>query len=175
MVHRVRRRGPHEGRQVGDDLVQHDRQRRQTADRDAFLERRARLFEPQSIEVGEQTCRDDRVLAAPRSVGVADQSVLGAGHSVNGCDPLQVFFRRGAELQLEVVDPAGALPLHEPGHLVGWSERHRDVQRHRLVQRSTKEHRDGPARRVPEDVPARDIHGALRGLLAAQGRSPCVR
>ena len=110
------------------------------------------------------SCRRHAPLASPI------RRVLRAGHGVNGRDPLQVLFGCGAELQLEVVDPAGTLTLHERGHRVGRSERHGDVQRHRLMERSAEERRDGAAGRSPEDVPARDIQGALRGLLTAQGR-----
>ena len=82
----------------------------------------------------------------------------------------QVLLGCGTELQLEVVDPAGTLTLHERGHRVGRSERHGDVQRHRLMERSAQQRRDGPAGRSPQDVPARDIQGALRIPVAAQGR-----
>ena len=71
---------------------------------------------------------------------------------MNGRNPFQILFRCGAELKLEVMDPAGTLALHEGGHLVGRSERHGDVQRHSLVKGSAEECRHGSAGRAPLDL-----------------------
>ena len=81
-----------------------------------------------------------------------------------------VVFRRRAELELEVVDPAGAFALDEGRHLRRAAERHRHVQRHVRLERATEQRGDGLPGRPAQDVPAGDIDRALRVFVTAQGR-----
>ena len=90
VVHGVGRDGPDQRRQVGDDFVEDEREGAQSADRQALLEGRAGLLEPQPVEALEQPRRDDGVLPSPATVRVTDDRVLWAGHRMDGRDAIAV-------------------------------------------------------------------------------------
>ena len=60
-----------------------------------------------------QPGRDDRVLPPPAAVGVASDLVLRAGRLHHGRGARGVVRGRAAELELEAMDAAGTLALHE--------------------------------------------------------------
>ena len=121
-------------------------------------------------EVLHQPGRRDRIVETPPAVGVGDHEIVVAGRldhwrarrpSTVGSPPILSWKR---------CVPCASVQ-HVVGHLVGRAQRHRDVERERLLEGTTEQRGHADSEGATDDVPAGDVD---RALGVARGPSDMV-
>ena len=151
-----------------DRLVEHERMRDASADRQALLVAQARLLDI-DIDVLDRT-HDPRCLVLhPAGVRVGDQAVAGFQLGRDRPDPLDVDIRITADLQLEPAVTLGPVSGHARGHRVGILLRDGPVQHEIIAVPAPEQIADRATRDLAQDVPAGDVDARLDVGMSLEG------
>ena len=156
-----------------DVLVEHERQRRAAADRQALLVARAGLLDVH-VEVTNGVDDARGVVHEPARVGVGDEHVARLEHRTHLRGYARCLRPRGRRPSAGIACSRRAVGRRRSPPFRRAALRDRAIQRHGLAEAPAKQLTHRQSRGLAQDVPAGDVDRRLHVSVALEQRSPCA-